>query len=203
MKIVNKYSHLHGEEYMLVRKKALLEEVYSVIEKVDAKRFKTKESKEKTMKGRILYNPGEINNEFKRIFESLNWNSVRRDFYVSDDYSTVKVLETLTYAEQKKFLEEHQKPLVHSYNQTDFVKEQVAIEVQLGKYFAVTYDLFVKHLSFYNIGIINVGIEIVPSKNLQQQMSSGVPFFEKEVHNVLRHGRTTPPVPIIILGIDP
>jgi hypothetical protein len=28
-------------------------------------------------------------------------------------------------------------------------------------------------------------------------------FFEKEVHNVLRHGRTTPPVPIIILGVDP
>jgi hypothetical protein len=203
MKIVNKYSHLHGEEFMLVRKKALLKEVYSVIASVDAKKFRTKVSEEKTMKGAMLYSPGEINNEFKRIFESLKWNSVRRDFYVSDDYSTVKVLETLTYEEQKKYLQEHEKPLLHSYNQTDFVKDQVAIEVQLGKYFAVTYDLFVKHLSFYNIGIIDVGIEIVPSKNMQQQMSSGVPFFEKEVHNVLRHGRTTPPVPIIILGVDP
>jgi hypothetical protein len=58
-------------------------------------------------------------------------------------------------------------------------------------------------LSFYNVGIINVGIEIVPSKTLQQQMSSGVSFFEKEVHNVLRHGRNTPAVPIIILGIEP
>jgi hypothetical protein len=198
MKIVNKYSHLHGEEFMLVRKKALLEEVYSIIESVDAKKFRTKVSEEKTMKGAMLYSPGEINNEFKRIFESLKWNSVRRDFYVSDDHSTVKVLETLTYEEQKKYLQEHGRPLVHSYNQTDFVKDQVAIEVQLGKYFAVTYDLFVKHLSFYNIGIIDVGVEIVPSKNMQQQMSSGVPFFEKEVHNVLRHGRTTPPVPIII-----
>ena len=203
MKVVNKYSHLHGEEFLLVHKKELLEEVYSVIERVDAKKFRTKVSNEKTKKGTILYSPGEINNEFKRIFESLNWNSVRRDFYVSDDYSIVKVLETLSYVEQKKYLEENQKPLVHSYNQTDFVKDQVAIEVQLGKYFAVSYDLFVKHLSFYNIGIIDVGIEVVPSKNLQQQMSSGVPFFEKEVHNVLRHGRTTPPVPIIILGVDP
>lgn len=203
MKVVNKYSHLHGEEFMLVRKKQLLDEVYSVIESVDATKFRTKVSKEKTKSGSILYNPGEINNEFKRIFELLGWNAVRRDFYVSDDYNTVKVLETLAYAEQKKYLEENQKALVHSYNQTDFVKDQVAIEVQLGKYFAVTYDLFVKHLSFYNIGIIDVGIEVVPSKNLQRQMSSGVPFFEKEVHNVLRHGRTTPPVPIIILGVDP
>lgn len=203
MKIVNKYSHLHGEEFMLVRKKALLEEVYSVIEMVDAKKFQTKVSNEKTKMGSILYSPGEINKEFKRIFETLDWNSVRRDFYVSDDYSVVKVLETLTYEDQKKYLEELEKPLVHSYNQTDFVKDQVAVEVQLGKYFAVSYDLFVKHLSFYNMGIIDVGIEVVPSKNLQQKMSSGVPFFEKEVHNVLRHGRTTPPVPIIILGVDP
>jgi len=36
-----------------------------------------------------------------------------------------------------------------------------------------------------------------------ESLASGVPFFEKEVHNVLRHGRTTPPVPIIILGVDP
>jgi hypothetical protein len=70
--------------------------------------------------------------------------------------------------------------LLHSYNQTDFVKEKIAVEVQLGKYFAVTYDLFVKHLSFYNAGLINLGIEIVPSKELQLEMSSGVPFSKKK-----------------------
>ena len=202
MKVVNKYSHLNGEEFMLVHKKVLLEEICDVIDRVDAEKFKTKVSKEKTMPGTLLYSPGDINNEFKRIFESLKWNSVRRDFYVSDDYSIVKILEPLRFEEQKKYLEEQGKPLIYSYNQTDFVKDQVAIEVQFGKYFAVTYDLFVKHLSFYNVGIIDVGIEIVPSKKLQQQMSSGVPFFGKEVHNVLRHGRTTPPVPIIIFGVD-
>lgn len=94
-------------------------------------------------------------------------------------------------------------PKYHSYNQTDFVKNKIAIEVQLGKYFAVTYDLFVKHLSFYTGQIINVGVEIVPTKNMQKEMSSGPPWFEKEVHNVLRHGRTNPPVPLLILGIEP
>jgi hypothetical protein len=48
-----------------------------------------------------------------------------------------------------------------------------------------------------------VGVEIVPSKEMQRHMSSGPPFFEKEVHNVMRHGRTTPPVPVIMLGIEP
>ena len=203
MKVVNKYSHLYGEEFMLVHKQPLLDEIYDVIARVDAERFKTKVSKEKTKMGKVLYSPGDINSEFKRIFESLGWASIRRDFHVSDDYETVRILEPLSFDKQKEYLTENKQPLISSYNQTDFVKDQVAIEVQLGKYFAVTYDLFVKHLSFYNGGIINVGIEIVPSKSLQQKMSSGVPFFEKEVHNILRHGRTTPPVPIIILGIEP
>ena len=39
-----------------------------------------------------------------------------------------------------------------SYNQTDFVKERVAVEVQFGKYAFVAHDLFVKHLSFYKPG---------------------------------------------------
>lgn len=35
-----------------------------------------------------------------------------------------------------------------SYNQTDFVKDRIAIEVQFGKYSFVAYDLFVKHMAF-------------------------------------------------------
>ena len=161
------------------------------------------QARRRTKPDEMLYNPSEINNESKSIFESLGWTPVRRDFYVSDDYPVVKAIELLSFEEQRHYLEKHHYPLIESYNQTDFVKDQVAIEIQFGKYLAVPYDLFVKHLSFYNVRIINVGIEVVPSKKLQQQMSSGVPFFEKEVHNVLRHGRNTPAVPIIVLGIEP
>lgn len=203
MRIVEKYSHLNGEEYLLVHKRTLYNEILHVIDQVNAFDFRTKESKEKTMMGKMLFSPGVINKEFGRIFTTFGWESVTRRFFVSADYETVKILEPLTFEDQKEYLREHKIELLQSYNQTDFVKDRVAIEVQLGKYFAVTYDLFVKHLSFYNAGITDVGIEIVPSKEMQKQMSSGVPFFEKEVHNVLRHGRTTPPVPVVILGIEP
>jgi len=90
-----------------------------------------------------------------------------------------------------------------SYNQTDFVKDKVAIEVQFGKYSFVAYDLFVKHMLFYSGGVINLGIEILPTKNMQTQMSSGVAYFEGEVYNVMRQGRNNPPVPLLILGIEP
>lgn len=204
MKIANKYSHLNGEEYLLVHKKLLYDEILNGIASVDAEKCRTKISEEKKRKGDLLLNPGEINKEFKQVFNALGWSEVRRSFFVSSDYSVVKAIEPLPYENQKSFIEENDVSNVYySYNQTDFVKQNVAIEVQLGKYFAVTYDLFVKHLSFYNGGLIDVGIEIVPTKSMQSEMSSGVPFFEKEVHNVLRHGRTTPPVPIVILGVEP
>jgi hypothetical protein len=34
-------------------------------------------------------------------------------------------------------------------------------------------------------------------------MRSGVAYYEGGVHNVLRHGRTNPPIPLLILGIEP
>jgi len=36
MKIAQKYSHLNGEEYILVHKKKLYEEIISTIESIDA-----------------------------------------------------------------------------------------------------------------------------------------------------------------------
>lgn len=203
MKVVNKYSHLNGEEYLIVHKKGLYDEILRTISLVDANKLKTKISREKRKKGNFLYNPDEINREFKRVFNSMGWQSVSRSFFVSAKYDVVKIIEPLNFEQQKSYLAEIGEPLIRSFNQTDYVKDKVAVEVQMGKYFAVTYDLFVKHLSFYTGSLIDVGVEILPSMSMHKDMSSGPPFFEKEVHNVLRHGRTIPPVPIIILGIEP
>ena len=105
--------------------------------------------------------------------------------------------------EQKEFLEAQGEHPIYSYNQTDFVKNKIAIEVQFGKYAFVAYDLFVKHMLFYSGGVINVGIEILPTKLMQSQMSSGIAYFEGEGYNVMRQGRTSPPVPLLILGVEP
>jgi len=203
MKIKEKYSHLNGEEYLLVHHKKEYTEIISVIERVDALKHKTKVSKEKGKTGKLLWSPGDINKEFEKGFESDDWKSVRRNFFVSPIPEIAKLIEPLDFDSQKKLLKSKGLPLHNSYNQTDFVKDKIAVEVQFGKYFSVTYDLFVKHLSFYTGNIINVGVEIVPMKSMQKEMSSGPPWFEKEVHNVLRHGRTNPPVPLVIIGVEP
>lgn len=104
---------------------------------------------------------------------------------------------------QKQEIEKQNETAIFSYNQTDFVKNRVAIEVQFGKYSFVAYDVFVKHLAFYVGDKIDVGIEILPMKTLQSEMSSGVSYYEGELYNVVRQGRGVPAVPLIIIGIEP
>ncbi len=77
------------------------------------------------------------------------------------------------------------------------------MEVQFGKYAFVAHDLFVKHLSFYVGDIIDVGVEILPMKRMEQEMSSGVPYYERDLLNVIRQGRGVPSVPLILVGVVP
>jgi hypothetical protein len=125
-------------------------------------------------------------------------------YFVTTDFRTAQGLFGRSLEEQKELLiEAGVETPIQSYKQTDSVKESVAIEVQFGKYPFVAYDLFVKHLLFYSGGLINLGIEILPVKAMQQEMSSGIAYYEGEVYNVLVHGRNNPPVPLLILGVAP
>lgn len=67
----------------------------------------------------------------------------------------------------------------------------------------MAYDLHVKHTFFFSRNDIDVGVEIIPTKAMEEHMDTGVPWFENEVTNVIREGRTNPPVPILVLGIEP
>jgi hypothetical protein len=50
--------------------------------------------------------------------------------------------------------------------------------------------------------VIDVGVEILPMKSLQQQMSSGIGYYEGELYNLIREGRGVPAVPLILIGIS-
>jgi hypothetical protein len=203
MKIVEKYSHLNGLEYLLVHKPALWKEIENVIKTVDAEKCKTKVSKEKTMKGKILYSPIEMNNAFKKELSKYHWEESRVSYWVTKDERLIRKTLTMPPDIQKQEIESQGETAIRSYNQTDFVKNRVALEVQFGKYSFVAYDLFVKHLAFYIGDHIDVGIEILPMKTLQSQMSSGPSYYEGELYNVVRQGRGIPAVPLVILGIEP
>ena len=202
MKISEIYSHLNGLEYLLVHKKKLWEELQKVISSVDAEKCKTKISKEKTKKGKTLYSPIEMNKEFKKFLDQKKWQESRVSYWVTKNEKLIRKTLTMPIDDQKREIEASGETPIMSYNQTDFVKDRVAVEIQFGKYSFVAYDLFVKHLAFYVGDTIDVGIEILPMKSLQKNMSSGVAYYEGELYNVVRQGRGVPAVPIVLIGVE-
>ncbi len=204
MRIVEVYSHLNGREHILVHKKKLWKEVESVIKSIDAESCRTKVSKEsrKALQG-LLYAPIELNRAFKSRLDSFGWKEKKISYWVTSDAELIVQTMLMDPKAQKEEILANGKQAIYSYNQTDFVKDRVHIEVQFGKYSFVAYDLFVKHVAFFVGRQIDVGIEILPMKELQTKMSSGIAYYEAELYNLLRQGRSTPSVPLVLIGIAP
>jgi hypothetical protein len=203
VRIIETYSHLNGLEYLIVHRPALWEEVQAVIARIDALACRTKVSKEVRMQGELKYSPIAMNQQFDAQLRALGWSESRVSYWVTRSEKLIRKTMALPPAKQKIEIEAAGETPIFSYNQTDFVKERVAIEVQFGKYAFVAYDLFVKHLAFFVRDEIDVGIEILPMKSLQADMSSGPGYYEGELYNVIRNGRGVPSVPLVMIGIAP
>jgi len=203
LKIAALYSHLNGHEWLLVHEKKIWKEIEATISEIDANKYKTKISKEKGMKGKRLYSPIELNKRFTESFRKAGWKESRTSYWVTDDYALIRKTMQLDPDEQKREIEEANKKPIFSYNQTDFVKKRVAVEVQFGKYSFIAYDLFVKHLAFYVGNTIDVGVEILPMKEMQAEMSSGPGYYEGALYDVARQGRGVPAVPLVLVGVLP
>jgi hypothetical protein len=202
MKISETYSHLNGLEFLLVHRPKLWAEIERVIASIDANACRTKVSKEKRTMDKLLYSPIGMNAAFKQSLSKTGWAESRVSYWVTRSEKLVRKTLSMNATEQKQEILDAGEVPILSYNQTDFVRDRVAVEVQFGKYPFVAYDLFVKHLAFYVRDEIDVGIEILPMKALQCQMSSGVAYYEGEFYNVIRNGRGVPSVPLVLIGID-
>ena len=83
----------------------------------------------------------------------------------------------------------------------DFVKSRVGVEIQFGKYASKICSVCTKMTIFHNLGVIDVGIEIVPLKDFVAQMSSGVSYFEQFVWDLEQRGVANIDIPVLILGV--
>jgi hypothetical protein len=203
MQIEHEYSHLNGKEWLLVHHPHLWGEIVDSINSTDASACLTKVSKEKTMKGELKYSPQEMNKGIQYELEVRGWSEKRKNYYVTGSPEVTRDIVQQKPDEQKRIIEESGATPILSYHQTDYVKSRVAVEVQFGKYAFIEFDLFAKHLGFYLGNDIDLGVEIVPAKSLQEKMSSGPGYFERTLTHVLRQGRASPSVPFIMLGITP
>lgn len=188
MIIAAEYSFNGGKRAVERRYPKLLGEIKDVVRLVNANDFKLKESKEKTMPGLMLYAPRLLNTAFKEAFYSQDWKSHK----VACEYPTQ--FYTRGYKPRK----------LHggAFREMDFVKQKLGVEVQFGKYSFMVYNVAAKMTIFRNLGIIDTGVEIVPVKQLVDEMSTGVSYFEQFVWDLEQRGVSDIDVPVLILGID-
>jgi hypothetical protein len=188
MNIAGIFSFNGGTERVQSHYPELLKEITGAIHSIDAKICKTKESKEKTMKGELLYSPSVLNGCFKVSFKKMKWQPVRvkceypQEFYINDYVP---------------------KPLRGgAFREMDFVKEKLGVEVQFGKYSFMVYNVAAKMTIFKNLGHIDTGVEIVPVKAFADEMSSGVSYFEQFLWDLQNRGISNIDTPVMIIGID-
>ena len=182
MQIVNTYSFKGGQEYVKKHHSDELAEVLNAIEFVDASLCLTKESKEKTMKGKLLFSPMDLNDHLKAIFHTNGWTAP-------------------VDGKKKKYAEPRHTFGKNRFREMDGIKNKVGLEIQFGKYAFMGYDIFSKMIIFKNLKYIECGIEIVPSENLVKQMSTGVSSFDQLLVDFENRGESNIDIPVFVIGI--
>jgi hypothetical protein len=152
MMIAGIYSFKGGQEVIESDYASELREVQEVIYSINSETCRTKISKEKTMQGRVLYQPAKLNELFKKSFSDKKWQRHRIFCEYSEKYYTSEYQSRTDFSRRRP------------YREVDFVKNKVGVEVQFGKYAFMVYDVCAKMTIFKNSEIIKVGIEIVPVK---------------------------------------
>lgn len=179
MRVVYEYSHLGGAEILQVRYPECEREIYEIIAGVTGQ--KTKVSKEKTMRGRKLYSPTDMNRQFRKAFQTRGYKELRDTYAITIPNSDIVI--------------------PGAFKQIDFVKGKVLVEVQFGKYAFMFYDM-AKFQYFFNENKADVGVEIVPCHALKRQMSTGVSYGEQLVYDIERLKRHFPAVPVKVILLD-
>lgn len=188
MIIAGRYSFNGGQEFIGKKYKHLLNEIEEIVAAVDAGQHKTKKSKEKTMRGKVLFSPKSLNRAFKKGFFDKQWQHVKIKCSYSTDYYTKDY--------QPKDLNRG------AFREMDFVKENLGVEVQFGKYAFMVYNVCAKMTIFRKMAYIDSGVEIVPVKQFADEMSTGVSYFEQFVWDLEKRGVSDIDIPVLILGID-
>lgn len=182
------YSFNNGKQFVTQHYPKLLNEIEAIIKIVNASQHKTKSSLEKTMRGKTLYSPISLNRAFKAEFNKRNWGCVKVNCVYSTAYYTSNYNpRTLRSG---------------AFREMDYLKDGLGVEVQFGKYAFMVYNVCAKMTIFNKLGYINAGVEIVPTKQFADEMSTGVSYFEQFVWDLDKRGVSNIDIPVLVLGID-
>jgi hypothetical protein len=179
MKVTDIFSYNGGLEAIQDEYWSEFKELVEVIEGNRAEQIYVKESSENRLKHMLLASPGVMNHNI--LIEGLhdkkgwavdhasgrNWRDLEK---IGKDTRSINDTEcALDIKPDERW----------GKRSVDGMKNGVAVEAQFGKYAFMVYDVLGKFGHFKRAGRINLGIELLPSNEMVQQMSTGIGYYEQ------------------------
>ena len=177
MRVAGRHSHKDGERFIRENHPVALAEVEQVIASIDAESCRLKRSEEASREHEMIFSPKHLNALFDWYFFKLGW-------------------------EVRPLIKTHDENRSGS-REMDFLKDKVGVEVQMGKYSFLTYDIVAKMVIFRNLGVSECGVEICPMASMLPQMSTGIGAFEQVAWDLKARGVADIDLPVLVLGIEP
>lgn len=164
-------------------------EISGILNQIDIEETKIKVSKEKTMPGRMLYSPVELNTKISDLLIDNGWQK--------GEGHRINIPLSSSIHDIKNFNGNS-----HSFKEMDFLKKfgtyMIGAEVQLGKYAFSTSDTFFKAPLFIQKKKIDIYVAICLMKKITDEMSTGVGRYEQSLPEIVL---AQPSHPIILIGI--
>lgn len=179
MKVTDVFSYNGGLEAIQSGYSDEFEELVEVIESNHAEQVYVKESSEDRLEHMLLASPGVMNHNI--LIEGLhdrkgwavdhasgrNWRDLEKigkdTRSINDDACALDIKPDERWGKRT----------------VDGMKNGVAVEAQFGKYAFMMYDVLGKFGHFKRAGRINLGIELLPSNEMVQEMSTGIGYYEQ------------------------
>lgn len=191
MQVAQMHSHKGGFALIKRNHTDILDEVYAAVASISALSCLTKISSEQIkirQFGGLVFSPKDINQAFKSYLYPRGWAQW-------DDKQN-------KYRQPRLMLSDN-KAVTHRFREMDGIKDNIGLEIQLGKYAFMGYDIFSKMIIFHKHNLIDYGIEIVVTQAMVRCMSTGVSSFEALQVDFDHRGEADIDIPVVVLGIEP
>ncbi len=201
MRIVEIYSHLNGVEFLSIRRPSLWQEIRDRIEGLDISdcAHTVLSSNDHLLQGQ--FSPTSVKDALNNRFEDLGWRKRAARFWAANDAELTRTVARMPVEIQRRIIKFQGAEPISSLLEVDQYKGRVAVQVQFDNSSKVAHDVYLTYMNFYGSDLIDVGIQILAMKELEEQMSSGVPYYERDLLNIIRQGRGVPAVPLVLMGI--
>jgi len=204
MRITDAYLHNGSIDEVIEEYEDEISDLFGVIEGINAEKIFVKDSNESRYSDIFLASPVTMNHMI--LIEGLykhNWAvdhaNARGKEYIEKIGLVPKSVSDSICAVDIAPGERWGKRSVDGY------KNGVAVEIQFGKYAFMMYDVLAKFGHFTQQQRMDLGIELVPSNKLYQNMSSGPGYFEQLTaeleHLPDGYVNEDSQVPALILGV--